>query len=54
MKKFCIVIPIYKEDLDPIDEVSLKRLHKIVGNKYDIYLVKIFGLFSNLCYNNYL
>ena len=40
MKKFCIVIPIYKEDLDPIDEVSLKRLHKIIGNKYDIYLIK--------------
>jgi len=40
MKKFCIVIPIYKEDLDPIDEVSLKRLHKVIGNKYDIYLIK--------------
>ena len=41
MKKiFCIVIPIYKEKLDPIDELSLKRLHKVIGNKYDIYLVK--------------
>ena len=40
MKKFCIVIPIYKEDLDPIDNLSLERLHKIISNKYDIYLVK--------------
>ncbi len=40
MKKFCIVIPIYKEDLDPIDKLSLERLHKIISNKYDIYLVK--------------
>ena len=40
MKKFCIVIPIYKEDLDPIDEVSLERLHKVIKNKYDIYLIK--------------
>jgi len=51
MKKFCIVIPIYKEDLDPIDEVSLKRLHKIVGNKYDIYLVKSNELDAKKYYN---
>lgn len=40
MKKFCIVIPIYKEELDPIDKLSLERLHKVIKNKYDIYLVK--------------
>lgn len=40
MKKFCIVIPIYKENLDPIDELSLKRLYKVIKNKYDIYLVR--------------
>jgi len=41
MKKiFCIVIPIYKETPDPIDVLSLKRLHKVIGNKYDIYLVR--------------
>jgi len=40
MKKFCIVIPVYKYELDPIDKLSLERLHKIIGNKYDIYLVK--------------
>lgn len=40
MKKFCIVIPIYKEKLDPIDELSLKRLYKVIKNKYDIYLVR--------------
>ena len=40
MKKFCIVIPIYKEDLDPIDRLSLERLHKVIKNKYEIYLVR--------------
>ena len=40
MKKFCIVIPIYKEDLDPIDKISLERLHKVIENKYDIYLIR--------------
>ena len=44
MKKFCIVIPIYKEELDCIDKISLKRLNTVINNKYDIYLVKPKGL----------
>jgi len=40
MKKFCIVIPIYKKDLNPIDRLSLERLHKVIKNKYEIYLVR--------------
>lgn len=40
MKQFCIVIPIYKTELDEIDKLSLKRLDTVIGKKYDIYLVK--------------
>ena len=40
MKKFCIVIPIYKETLDCIEEISLKRLNDVIGDKnYDVFLV---------------
>lgn len=44
MKKFCIVIPIYKEEPDIIEKISLKRIDKIIHNKYDIFLVKPKGL----------
>lgn len=41
MKKFCIVIPIYKENLDLDEQFSLQRLNTIIGNKdYDIFLMK--------------
>ena len=54
MKDCCIVIPIYKETLDCVEEISLKRLRKILVDDeidrcyheryefaqfYDIYLV---------------
>jgi hypothetical protein len=40
MKKFCIVIPIYKEELDCVEEISLKRLYTVIGDKdYDVFLV---------------
>jgi hypothetical protein len=40
MKKFCIVIPIYKEELDCVEEISLNRLNTVIGEKgYDVYLV---------------
>lgn len=40
MKQFCIVIPVYKKDLNCVEEVSIQRLNKIVGKKnYDVYLV---------------
>lgn len=40
MKKFCIVIPIYKRELDCIEEISINSLKREVGNKkYDIYFV---------------
>lgn len=45
MKKFCIVLPVYKETLDCVEEISLKRLHSIIGEKgYDVYLVCPEGL----------
>lgn len=41
MNKFCIVIPIYKEDLDCIEKVSLTQLWKVIGGKpYHIYFVR--------------
>ena len=30
MKQYCIVIPIYKETLDCVEEISLKRLRKVL------------------------
>lgn len=30
MKKYCIIIPIYKETLDCVEEISLKRLRKVL------------------------
>ena len=33
MKKFCIVLPVYKETLDCVEEISLKRLHSVIGEK---------------------
>lgn len=39
--KFCIVIPIYKKELDCTENLSLDRLIKqIEGKKYKVYLVK--------------
>lgn len=39
-KQFCIVIPIYKEQLDPIEELSLKRLWDVIKYKhYNCYFV---------------
>ena len=39
MNKFCIVIPIYKSEPDYIEEVSLKRLNTVIGQKnYNVYL----------------
>lgn len=39
--KFCIVIPIYKEELDCTEELSLKRLYKIIkGKNYPLFFVK--------------
>ena len=40
MKKFCIVIPIYKKELDCLEQISLNRLQTVIGEKnYDVYLV---------------
>jgi hypothetical protein len=53
-KKFCIVIPIYKEKIDIIEEVSIKKLQNIIGDKnYDIYLITHKDLDLSI-YNNYL
>lgn len=40
MKQFCIVIPIYKDNLDYIEEISLKRLWEVCGEKnYDVFFI---------------
>ena len=40
MKQFCIVIPVYKDKLDCIEEISIKRLVEVIGKKnYPISLV---------------
>ena len=45
MDKFCIVIPIYSENLNPIEEISLRRLWNQIGYKdYNVYLVYPKGL----------
>ena len=44
MKNCVIVIPIYKATLDCVEEISLNRLHDIIGDKYNIYLVAPKGL----------
>lgn len=39
--KFCIVVPIYKYELNPIEKLSLERLIKIIqGKNYPLFLVK--------------
>lgn len=40
MKQFCIVIPIYKKELNCIEKISIESLKREIGNKkYDIYFV---------------
>lgn len=39
-KKFCIVIPIYKEQPDPVEILSLSRIKALLENKnYDIFVI---------------
>ena len=45
MKKFCIVVPIYHEDIYDYEEISLKRLHDIIYDKgYDVFFIYPNGL----------
>ena len=44
--KFCIVIPIYNETPDIIEDFSLNRLSKVIGDKYDIFYIKAKGFNS--------
>lgn len=36
-QKFCVTIPIYKETLNIDEEISLKRLHKVLKDKSNVY-----------------
>ena len=48
MKKFCIVVPIYHEDIYDYEEISLKRLHDIIYDKgYDVFFIYPNGLNIN-------
>lgn len=50
MKKFCITIPVYSENLNPIDTIGLTRLYNIIGEKnYDVYFICPISL----CLDNY-
>ena len=45
MKNCIIVIPVYKETLDCVEEISLKRLYKVIGQSdHDVCLVYPEGL----------
>ena len=45
MKKFCIVVPIYHEDIYDYEEISLKRLHDVIYDKgYDVFFIYPNGL----------
>lgn len=47
-KAFCIITPIYKETPDPIEQLSLQRLHNVIGElNYDVYFVTYQGLNIN-------
>lgn len=40
MKKFCIVVPIYHEDIYDYEEISIKRLHDVIYDKeYDVFFI---------------
>lgn len=40
MRKFCIVIPVYKEHLETYERISLTRLWNMIGRSgYDVYLI---------------
>ena len=40
MKKFCIIVPIYHEDIYDYEEISLKRLHDVIYEKdYDVFFI---------------
>ena len=54
MKTFCIVIPVYKTELNCIEEISLKRLNTVIGEKnYDVYLVHPENLNLDIYYKYY-
>jgi hypothetical protein len=38
MLKNCIIVPVYKSKLSPVEEISFKQLINVLGN-YDIYVV---------------
>lgn len=56
MKNCIIVIPVYKETLDCVEEISLKRLYKVLGkSNHDVCLVCPEGLniksYTDICPN---
>lgn len=38
-QKVCIVIPVYYEQPNVLDTATMTQLDKVIGNKYDIYIV---------------
>jgi hypothetical protein len=54
VKQFCIVIPVYKNELDIVENISLKRLNNVIGDKnYDVYLVCPEGMNTDEYYKLY-
>ena len=44
LKKFCVVIPVYKEYLTPEEEMCLKRMKYVFGEVDNIYLICPLGI----------
>ena len=38
-KEVAIIVPVYKEELNDFEKLSLAQLHKVLGNNYDVYLI---------------
>ena len=50
MKKLAIIIPVYKEDVDVFEKISLSQLSLITEDRYDVFFVGP----TNLSFENYL
>ena len=38
-KEVAIIVPVYKEELNDFEKLSLNQLYKVLGNNYDVYLI---------------
>ncbi len=50
MKLVAVIVPIYKNSLNELEQISLKQIHKVLGN-YDIFYIKPKSLVYSDDYN---